>query len=186
MPAPRARSVDSMAMSEHDMDGDERIAVGRISGVYGVKGWVKIHSDTDPRDNILQYNPWLLKRPDGWQRVKVLDGRAQGKGVVARLEGLDDRDAAARWIGTEIAILRSQLPKAAPGEYYWNDLIGLRVLTLSGEDLGRVDHLLETGANDVLVVQGERERLIPYVPGDVVTEVDLDAGELYVDWDPEF
>lgn len=172
--------------SDHGGDTEERVAVGRISGVYGVKGWVKIYSYTDPRDNILQYTPWLLKRPDGWQAVEVVDGRAHGKGVVARLEGCEDRDAAARWIDTEIAILRSQLPEPEAGEYYWNDLIGLRVLTLSGEDLGRVDHLLETGANDVLVVQGDRERLIPYIPGDVVTAVDLDAGELRVDWDPGF
>ncbi len=162
------------------------VPVGRISGVYGVKGWVRIYSYTGPRDNILQYNPWQIQLPGGWQSVELLEGKTHGKGVIAHLAGCHDRDAAARWIGSEIAIRRSQLPAAPAGEYYWSDLIGLRVITEAGEELGTVDHLLETGANDVLVVQGERERLIPYVMGKVVTEVNLETGELHVDWDPEF
>ncbi len=162
------------------------INVGRISGVYGVKGWIRIYSFTEPRENILQYNPWQLGRAGEWRAVELLDGKRHGKGVIARIAGCDDRDAAAALIGTDIAVRREQLPQVPAGEYYWNDLIGLRVLTAAGEELGTVDHLLETGANDVLVVQGERERLIPYVPGEVVTGVDLDAGELRVDWDPDF
>ena len=165
---------------------DPLVPVGRISGVYGVKGWVRIYSFTAPRDNILQYNPWQIHLPAGWQSVEVLEGKAHGKGVIARLAGCEDRDAAARWMDAEIAIRRSQLPETQAGEYYWSDLIGLRVITGAGEELGTVDHLLETGANDVLVVLGDRERLIPYVVGEVVTEVDLVARELRVDWDPEF
>jgi 16S rRNA processing protein RimM len=165
---------------------DTLVTVGRISGVYGVKGWLRIYSHTEPRDNILSYNPWQLRLADGWRSVELLDGRAQGKGVIAHLAGCDDRDQAARWVDTEIAVRRSQLPATQAGEYYWRDLIGLRVVTLGGEELGTVDTLLETGAHDVLVVQGERERLIPYVLGDVVSAVDLEAGELRVDWDPEF
>lgn len=165
---------------------DTLVTVGRISGVYGVKGWLRIYSYTEPRDNILQYNPWQLRLPDGWRSVKVLAGRSHGKGVIAQLDGCDDRDQAARWVDVEIAVRRAQLPVAAAGEYYWRDLIGLRVVNQDGEALGVVDHLLETGANDVLVVRGERERLIPYVLGEVVTAVDLEAGELQVDWDADF
>lgn len=164
----------------------QMISVGRISGVYGVKGWLRIFSFTDPRENILQYNPWQLRQGDVWRSVELLDGRRHGKGVVARISGCDDRDLAAALIGTDIAVRRGQLAEVQAGEYYWDDLIGLRVLTNAGEELGKVDHLLETGANDVLVVRGDRERLIPYVPGTVVTAVDLDAGELHVDWDPDF
>ena len=165
---------------------DSRVTVGRISGVYGVKGWVRVHSHTEPRENILNYNPWQLRLADGWHSVALLDGRAQGKGVVARLAGCEDRDQAARWMDAEIAVRREQLPATGEDEYYWRDLIGLRVITVAGEELGIVDHLLETGANDVLVVRGERERLIPYAFGDVVTAVDLENGELRVDWDPGF
>ncbi len=164
----------------------ELVPVGRISGLYGVRGWVKIYSYTEPRENILKYNPWLLNLAGGWTPVELLEGKRHGKGVIARLAGCEDRDAAARWLNTELAIRRDQLPAAAPGEYYWNDLIGLKVITTEGIELGVVQDLMETGANDVLVVNGEVERLIPYVPDDVVVDVDLEAGELRVDWDPEF
>lgn len=165
---------------------DTLVTVGRISGVYGVQGWVRVFSHTEPRDNILEYNPWQLRLPEGWREVALLAGRAHGKGVIAQLDGCGDRDQAARWVGAEIAIRRDQLPATPAGEYYWRDLIGLRVVNAEGVDLGVVDHLLETGANDVLVVRGERERLIPYAPGAVITGVDLAAGELRVDWDADF
>ncbi len=164
----------------------ELVPVGRISGLYGVRGWVKIYSYTEPRENILKYNPWLLNLAGGWTPVELLEGKRHGKGVIARLAGCEDRDAAARWLNTELAIRRDQLPETAPGEFYWNDLIGLKVITTGGIELGVVKDLMETGANDVLVVDGEVERLIPYVPDDVVVDVDLEAGELRVDWDPEF
>ena len=166
---------------------DDYLVVGRIAGLYGVRGWVKVYSHTQPRDNILGYSPWYLREASGqWRKVLPLNGRIQGKGLVAQLEGCDERDAAARLIGQDIAIRREQLPTPQEGEYYWTDLIGLEVETVDGVALGVVDHLLETGANDVLVVKGERERLIPYIWRDVVTEVDLEAGRLRVDWDPDF
>lgn len=165
---------------------DTLVTVGRVSGVYGVKGWLRIYSYTEPRDNILQYNPWQLRLPDGWRSVELLAGRSHGKGVIAQLAGCEDRDQAARWVDAEIAVRRAQLPATPEGEYYWRDLIGLRVVNTEGEALGVVDHLLETGAHDVLVVRGERERLIPYALGEVVTAVDLEAGELQVDWDADF
>jgi len=160
--------------------------VGRISGVHGVKGWVKVFSYTQPRDNILNYRPWYLRRGDDWQPRDCAEGQRHGKGVIARLTDCEDRDQARALLATEIGVRRDQLPAAAPGEYYWYDLQGLAVVTLQGEPLGRVDHLLETGANDVLVLAGERERLIPFVLDRVVTHVDLDAGLIRVDWDKDF
>lgn len=160
--------------------------VGRISGVYGVKGWVRIHSYTEPRENILGYRPWYLSRDGERQVWRLAEGRTHGKGIVVRLSGCEDRDQAATLVGAEVVVARAQLPATAPDEFYWSDLEGLRVSTRQGRDLGVVDHLLETGANDVLVVMGERERLIPYLWGDVVLEVDLAKRSMTVDWDPEF
>lgn len=160
------------------------IALGRIAGVYGVKGWIKVVSDTQPRDGILRYKPWLLGPKATPSRVA--EGKIHGKGLVARLDGCDDRDAAALLVGQEIFVTRDQLPPARADEFYWVDLEGLQVVTSEGVELGRVDHLFATGANDVLVVKGERERLVPFVWDDVVKEVDLEQGRIEVDWDPEF
>jgi 16S rRNA processing protein RimM len=166
------------------------VTLGRITGLYGVKGWVKVFSETDPREGIANYSEWLLKREHGWQPIAVESGRKQGKNVVVKLAGIDDRDTAATLSGCEIAITRDQLAAAKAGEYYWIDLEGLKVVTTDGAELGIVDHLFETGANDVLVVReegsGAREHLIPYVSGEVVTEVDLQESRMTVDWDPEF
>jgi 16S rRNA processing protein RimM len=163
-----------------------RVILGRIAGVYGVRGWVKVFSETKPKENIFDYNPWLINLDGSWQRIEVIEGKPHGKGLVAHLAGYDDRDLARKLVGAEIAIERERLPAAAEGEYYWADLVGLKVITLDGTELGVVDHLLETGANDVLVVQGERERLVPFVQGQYVREVDLETGLIKVDWDPEF
>jgi len=162
------------------------INVGKISGVFGIKGWVKVFSFTDPRENILTYSPWLLKKGDETKTVNVVDGQLQGKTIVAQLAGIDDRDQAASLMGWDIFITQDQLPKAAKGEYYWSDLIGLNVETIDGVRLGVVDSLLETGANDVIIVQGERERVVPFLQGRTIIKVDLDAGKIIVDWDPEF
>jgi 16S rRNA processing protein RimM len=158
------------------------IILGHIAGVYGVRGWVRVVSETEPRDNILRYLPWLL---NGVPR-QVLEGRQQGKGLIVRLEGCEDRDQAAALVGQAISIYRDQLPAPRADEFYWADLEGLSVETLNGESLGRVSHLFSTGANDVLVIKGERERLVPFVWEAVVKDVDFDAGMLRVDWDPDF
>ena len=154
--------------------------------MHGVKGWVRVFSYTEPRENIVNYQPWYLRRGGDWQPRQVAEGRAHGKGVIARLEDCEDRDQALALMNCEIGVRRDQLPEPAPGEYYWNDSLGLNVVTLHNEPLGKVDHLMETGANDVLVVSGDRERLIPFVLGEVVKRVDLDAGVIQVDWDKEF
>lgn len=165
---------------------NNRIVLGRVTGLFGVKGWVKVFSDTDPREGIVKYSPWLLKQGGDWRSIKVEAGQRQGKTVVAKLAGINDRDAAAALIGAEIAVPRDRLPPAAPGEVYWADLEGLAVRTESGIELGMVSHLIETGANDVLVVKGDRERLIPFVREQVIRNIDLDQGVLIVDWDPDF
>lgn len=168
-------------------DTDEQyIVLGQINGLYGVKGWVKVFSHTEPRENILTYDTWYLKRGAAWQPCTVKSGRRQGKSVVVQLEGIDDRDAAAALLGTEIAIQRDQLPPTEANEYYWTDLEGLQVSNLEGETLGRVSHLFSTGANDVMVVKGEREHMIPFIQGNYIKSVDLDAGEIKVDWDSDF
>ncbi|OGT18868.1 MAG: ribosome maturation factor RimM [Gammaproteobacteria bacterium RBG_16_57_12] len=166
-----------MTEAQHDL-----ITVGRITGLYGVQGWVKIFSYTQPRDNILNYNPWLLCIRGQWRAVKLHQGKAHGKGIIARIEGYDDRDTAATLTGVDIAIERSQLPPAGEGEYYWIDLIGLEVINQEGRSLGKVADLLETGANDVLVVKGDQERLIPYVKDVIVQTVDLKQKIMRVDW----
>lgn len=160
--------------------------IGRISGLYGVRGWVKVYSHTEPKENLLAYAPWLLRKGGEWREIQVLEGAIRGKGIIARLEGIEDRDEARRLMDTEIFIRRSQLPHPGEGEYYWADLIGLRVITAADIDLGRVEELMETGSNDVLVVKGERERLIPFILGQVVIDVDREQGVMRVDWDPEF
>lgn len=170
-------------------EGDEVrfVTLGRISGAHGIQGWVKVHSDTNPRENIVGYSPWHLERAGGREKWKVNAGRRRGKQVVAKLAGCNDRDAAEALAGALIRIPRGQLPEPTePGEYYWADLEGLRVRTTEGVDLGAIHELFETGANDVIVVDGDRERLLPYIWGQVVRDVDLDAGVMLVDWDPEF
>lgn len=168
-----------------ELDSKERVVLGRVAGLFGVKGWVKIYSETDPPANILDYSPWYLKLAGCWQPVELQQGQVHGKGIIARLGKCTNRDEASALLRAEIAVDRDQLPELAEDEYYWSDLIGLDVLNPSGELLGKIDHLLETGANDVLVVLAEdkQELLIPYVKGDVVKEIDLDKGCLRVDWD---
>ena len=165
---------------------DNLLVMGRITGIHGVHGWVKVWSYTEPREQLLQYRVWRLRHGAQQRVVKLLQGRLQGKNLVAHLEGFDDRDQSRELMEWEILVPRSELPELPVEEFYWADLEGLRVVTTDGQELGRVDHLMETGANDVLVVVGERERLIPYVPGEVVQAVDLEAGIIQVDWDPDF
>lgn len=160
--------------------------MGRVSGVYGVRGWLKVRSDCEPPEQLLGYSPWQIETAAGWQSHALESGRAHGAGLVVKLAAVDDRDAARALVGAEIAVRRSQLPALDDGEYYWNDLIGLTVVTRAGEPLGRVRGLMATGANDVLVVDGDRERLVPFIEGRVVLAVDARAGRIEVDWDPDF
>jgi 16S rRNA processing protein RimM len=162
------------------------VTLGRVSGVFGVKGWVKVQSYTEPRDNIARFDAWTLRK-NGVDRVfEVEDGHGHAGSVVVKLQGIDDRDLARELIGSEIAVERARLPATRDGELYWTDLEGLEVRTTTGMVLGKVDHLLATGANDVLVLDGSPERLIPFIADAVVKEVDLGAGVIVVDWSPDY
>ncbi len=165
-----------------------------VVGVYGIKGWVKLRSFTDPMENVLGFSQWFLKDRSGLREAAIAEGRRHGKGLIARLEGIDDRDAAEGLRGTEVWVEAGELPELDQGEFYWHELEGLQVWTHhEGREqlLGEVSHLLETGANDVLVLVpttdsvDERERLIPYVPDEVVRSIDTKAGRIDVAWHPE-
>lgn len=171
-------------MIEASAAGD-LVILGRVVGVYGVHGWVKVYSYSRDKADILKYSRWLLRREPDWKEFAVREARVQGKGIIALLEGQDRPEQARTLIGTDIAVRRAELPALATGEYYWAELEGLKVINLDGVELGCVSHLLDTGANDVMVVTGERERLIPYVRG-VVRAVDRAAGVIRVDWEVDF
>ena len=167
--------------------GEKLVLLGRIVGVHGVRGELKLESYTEPRMQIFRYQPWLLRTAAGEKTVQGCHGRAQGKGMVAELPDIADRDAAVSLTGAEIWVARSVLPAAKPGEYYWSDLEGLSVVTLEGVSLGKVSHVVATGANDVLVVKDDkRERLIPFLVDRFVAKVDFETAVVTVDWDPEF
>lgn len=161
------------------------LIVGKLNGASGIKGWVKVYSYTDPKENILNYSPWYLKLDGQWQEALIINGREQGKTVVAQLEGCNDRNTAESYRGVEIAIDESQLPQLEEGEYYWRDLVGLTVVNVAGDKMGTVDKMMETGANDVLVVKtaSKEELLIPYVPEYSVMKVDLESKQITVDWE---
>ena len=169
-------------MRKHE---DEAIRVGHIIGAQGVKGWIKVFSDTSPRENILSYSPWQIETGDRLQTVEI-SGRLQGKNVLAKLDGVENREQANELAGSKIYIFADQLPKLEEDEYYWADLIGLEVESLQAEPLGTIETMMETGANDVMVLQGDRERLIPFVMNDVVRKVDLANKRVVVDWKPDY
>jgi len=162
----------------------QMVLLGCVAGAYGVKGWARIRSDTEPKEAIFDYQPWLIGE-DGIP-MRVLLGRKQGKHLVAELEGISDRDMAESLAGQKIAVRRDQLPELKGAQYYWADLIGAKVVNQDGLELGSIEQMIATGANDVMVVKGDRERLIPFVKPSYVTQVDLPARCVTVDWDPDF
>ncbi|MDJ0761289.1 MAG: ribosome maturation factor RimM [Woeseiaceae bacterium] len=167
-------------MSDSEETG---VSLGRIVGLFGVRGWVKIFSYTDPREAILEYKSWQLRQGSKTTPVQLSEGKRHGKSVIARFEGVEDRDAAAGYLEAEISVPRSELPETDDGSFYWTDLEGLSVVRQDGESIGQVERILETGANDVLVVKGDIERLIPFVMNEFIVDVDLDNGVITVDWE---
>lgn len=166
---------------------DAEITLGTISGVYGIKGWVKVYSNTDPIDNILNYKTWRLKQKNQELVVKLTAGRKHGKGIVAKFEGYNDRNQAETLIKAEINVLAKELPALPEGEYYWRDLVGLEVINVEGKSYGHIDHMMPTVANDVMVVKdGQQERLIPFIQGIYVLNIDLEGKTLQVDWPEDF
>ncbi len=175
-------------------DETDPIVIGKIVGIHGIKGWFKIVSFTRPKENILTYNSWLVKHglakqnisapmENEWRQMQLLEGKGQGKSLFAFLKGVNDRDGAASFVNSEIAINKSQLPTPKEGEFYWHDLIDMQVINQQRKVLGVVKEILETGANDVLVVGINKERcLIPYVQDIYIKDVDIEQGIIQVDW----
>lgn len=168
------------------MDLSSKIVVGKIAGAYGVKGWLKVFPFTELKENILDFTHWQVEKHRGENAVKVGHGKVHGKFVVVQLEGVDSREQAEGMKGSLVRVDKTDLKKLNKDEYYWADLVGLTVQNLSGIQFGKVESLMETGANDVLVIEGERERLVPFILEQVVKSVDLDSKLIVVDWDPEF
>lgn len=165
---------------------DDLVVMGYISGAFGIQGWVSLIADTQYADSLLDYKTWWLGKNGQWKSYQVADAHVQPKKLGAKLQGVNDRDAAFALKGCEIAVPRSEMPEPEEGEYYWADLIGLVVVNTQGERLGVIDKLFETGANDVIVVKdGDEERLVPFV-GHVVLDVDLEARVMRVDWGLDF
>lgn len=196
-------------------NSQERISLGHITGVSGLKGLVKVHSDTNPRENIVSYPSWWLEQAGQWRQVEVMEGRPQGKTIVARLEGIATPEQASALIGANIAVDRNAMPVLGEGEFYWTDLVGMQVHTVEGVHIGTACRLFETGANDVLVVTDERqacdeessdatddsdrrksgkgkgkgavpEVLVPWLVPDVIKDVDMQNDRILIDWDPDF
>ena len=168
------------------MTQERRILLGRVLGAFGVRGEMKLQSFTDPKSMLLKYQPWILVHRGVEREVSGARGRDTNKGVVLTLPDVEDRDVAEAMAGAEVWVPRSRLPRAKPGEYYWVDLEGLRVVNREGIELGKVDHLFETGANDVMVVAGERQHLIPFLTDSFILSVDFEAQLVTVDWDANF
>lgn len=159
--------------------------MGRIGAPFGIKGWIKIQPYTEALDGLAGYETWQIGRDGGWQAFSLEEAAVHGDGLIAKLAGIDDRDQAFALSGSEVAVNREELPGPADNEFYWNDLIGLTVVNRQGVNLGKVAGLMETGSHDVLVVRGERERLIPFADA-YVAGVDLPGRRIEVDWGPDW
>jgi 16S rRNA processing protein RimM len=175
------------------VEKDNQVTLGKIGAVYGIKGWIKVHSFTDDPEAIFDYSPWSLNLTGRQQYIEVSDWKRHNNGLIAKLKGVDDRDMAQQFVGAEIAISADALPELPEGEYYWRDLIGMTVKNIQGYHLGVVEDILETGSNDVLVLKanandafGKKERLIPYLFDQVIESIDTEQKQIIVDWEPGF
>lgn len=167
------------------MRNDDLVIMGFVRGAFGVRGSLKVHADTEYADSLFDYPVWWLGKDGDWRPFDLVDGEVRPNALVVNLAGVTDRDRAEAMRGMQIAVPRSEFPEAEDGEYYWSDLIGLEVVNLQGESFGKVSELMETGAHDLLVVDGDRRRLIPFVES-MVPEVDLKAGRIVVDWGADY
>ena len=174
-----------MPATTHKND-DEPIIVGQLGAAHGVKGWIKLHSFTEPKHHLFRYQPWLVQQADGWQSLSPEASEQHSQSFVVKFPDCTNREQAESYRHCHIAILPHQLPELPAGEYYWHDLTGLKVINHQGKVFGTVSHLIATGSNDVLVVNGDRQRMIPYIKDDYITAIDLQAGEIHVQWDADF
>lgn len=180
-------------MASEVAKGEDLVVLGTLGAVYGIKGWLRINAYTEEAAGIFEYAPWFIGRTGAWQQVEVSQWRWHNKGLVAKLAGIEDRDAAALLTGSEIVVPAKQLPELEENEFYWRDLAGMRVVNQKGYDMGIVNHLLPTVANDVLVVKAnnndafeKRERLIPFIQSQYVMDVNKESNTITVDWPADF
>ncbi|MEI6859373.1 MAG: ribosome maturation factor RimM [Shewanella sp.] len=171
----------------------EPVVLGKLGSSHGIKGWLKITTYTDSVEGIFDYSPWLIKEQGEWREVKVLQWRFQGKAIVASLEGVETRDQAQILTNCEIAVTPQQMETLPADEFYWRDLIGCEVVNTQGYNMGKVQEIVETGSNDVLLVKanakdgfGKVERMIPFVTEQFIIKVDLTEKQITVDWEPDF
>ena len=175
-------------MSEKDL-----VVLGKFGAVYGINGWLKVNAYTDFPEGIFDYTPWQIKFQGNWQPVQVSSWKRHSNGLIAKLDGVNDRDLAQQYVNAEIAVASNALPSLEDGDYYWKDLMGMAVINEAGYHLGEVTDMMETGSNDVLVVKanrtdafGQKERLLPFLMDTVIKSVDLTERRIIVDWDPAF
>ncbi|MGL4927452.1 MAG: ribosome maturation factor RimM [Plesiomonas shigelloides] len=171
----------------------EPVVLGKLGSTYGIRGWLRVYSSTEDAESIFEYQPWFLKTGGQWREVELESWRHHNNDLIIKLKGVDDRETAHAMTNAEIAVDASQLPKLEEGDYYWRDLMGCKVVNTSGYEFGKVTDMMETGSNDVLVVKanlkdafGIKERLIPFLDGQVIKKVDLATRTIEVDWDPGF
>lgn len=169
------------------------IVLGKLGAAYGIRGWLKVFSSTEHAESIFDYQPWFIQRSGQWQHIELEDWKHHNKDIILKLKGVDDRDAATLLTNFEIVVDSAQLPELDNNEYYWKDLMGCQVVTLQGYNLGTITDMMETGSNDVIVIKanlkdafGIKERLVPFLDGQVIKKVNLKSKLIEVDWDPGF
>ncbi|VEB35107.1 ribosome maturation factor RimM [Legionella cherrii] len=165
---------------------DNWIVIARFGRPHGVKGFVTVHSFTEPRDNVLKYTNWHAFINNKWQPIKLLRAEVQTKSIIAQIEGYPERESVAHLTNIEIAVQQEQLETLKPGEYYWHQLIGMNVINQKGQSFGTVTEIIPTGANDVLVVEGNKRHLIPYLLDQFILDIDTNQQLITVDWDMDF
>lgn len=166
---------------------DKRVVIGKFGAAFGVKGWLKVNSFTEPPEGIFDYQPWQMETSQGFKVIEIVDSKVQGKNLVVQVADCEDRTKAQTLTNKAISVLRDQLPSLDDEQYYWTDLEGLTVLLANGDELGVINQFLETGANDVMVVlDGKTRHLVPFIMKTVVKEVDMENRKVIIDWDPDF
>jgi len=166
------------------MEDDKKIYLGKITGVHGIKGWLKIQSFSSPPENILNYPQWIINNQGKEDFYSIEQGRKQKNTIVVKLEKINDRNTAESLINSKIQILRSDFPKLSNENYYWSDLVGLSILSSEDKVIGKVESLIETGANDVMVINTSKDEriLIPFVMHEVIQEVNVELKYIKIDW----
>jgi 16S rRNA processing protein RimM len=165
---------------------EKYVSIGKFGKTHGLQGYIKVYSNTDPIEKIMDYQPWYIKTGQAWQIIDIDNIKQQGTAFVVLIKNINDPETACAYTNKPISIPRSQLPKPANNEYYWTDLEGLTVTNQDGEELGKIDHLMATGSNDVIVIQGKKRHLIPFILNEVIVNIDLANKTMQVKWGSDF